>query len=142
MPVITAIASSCLVNRDTLADINPMLESDGNIVPMPPEQSAFSNCEKVVECDEEAYRKKAQSNCMYSRVRLADIVSHNAQFWAGFKKQHPICEMSDHLQSNSYVAALALVLEEARDAAPTISLRNCLEHREPYLTLNGLILVE
>ena len=142
MPVITAIASSCLVIRDTLGDINPAFESDANIVPMPPEQSAFSNCEKVVECDEEAYRKKAQSICMYSRVRLADIVSHNAQFSATIKEQQSLCRMFDHRQSNPYVAALALVLEEARDAAPTISLRNCLEHREPYLTLNGPILVK
>jgi hypothetical protein len=58
MPVTTAIASSCLVARDTLADINPTFESDTHIVPTPPEQSAFSNCEKVVERDVEVYRKK------------------------------------------------------------------------------------
>ena len=96
MPVITAIASSCLVNSDTLADINPMFKGDGNIVPMPPEQSAFSNCEKVVECDEEAYRKKTQSICMYSGVRLADIVSHNAQFSATFKEKQSLFIMFDH----------------------------------------------
>jgi hypothetical protein len=50
-----------LVSRDTLADINPSFKDDTNIVPMPPEQSAFSNGEKVIERDEEAYRKKAQS---------------------------------------------------------------------------------
>ena len=59
VPVITAIAGSCLVSRDTLADINPTFENDTNIVPIPPEQSAFSNCEKVVERDVEVYRKKA-----------------------------------------------------------------------------------
>jgi hypothetical protein len=37
VPVITAIASACLVNRDTLADIKPSFENDTNIVPMPPE---------------------------------------------------------------------------------------------------------
>jgi hypothetical protein len=57
--VITAIASSCLVNRDTLADINPSFENDTNIVPMPPDEVAFSNCEKAVERDVEVYRKKA-----------------------------------------------------------------------------------
>jgi len=61
VPVITAIASCCLVDRDTLADINPTFELDTNIVPTPPEQSASSNREKVVERDEEVYRKKAQS---------------------------------------------------------------------------------
>ena len=69
MPVITAIASSCLVSRDALVDINPMFESDANIVPMPPEQSAFSNCKKVVERDVEVYREKAQSIRMNLRVR-------------------------------------------------------------------------
>jgi hypothetical protein len=54
VPMIAAIASSCLVNRDTLGDINPTFESDTNIVAMPPEQSAFANCEKVVERDVEA----------------------------------------------------------------------------------------
>jgi hypothetical protein len=37
VPVITAIASACWVNRDTLADIKPSFENDTNIVPMPPE---------------------------------------------------------------------------------------------------------
>jgi hypothetical protein len=59
VPVITAIASARLVNRDTLADIKPSFENDTNIVPMPPEEAAFSNCEKVVERDVEVYRKKA-----------------------------------------------------------------------------------
>ena len=79
---------------------------------------------------------------MHDGVRSANVVSYNAQFSATIKEQQALCRMLDHRQSNPYVAALALVLEEARDAAPTISLRNCLEHREPYLTLNGLILVE
>ena len=55
-----------MVISDALGDVNPAFESYAYIVPMPPEQSAFSNCEKVVECDEEAYRKKTQSICMYS----------------------------------------------------------------------------
>ena len=59
MPLITAIASAFLLNRDTLADIKPSFENDTNIVPMPPEEAAFSNCEKVVERDVEVYRKKA-----------------------------------------------------------------------------------
>jgi hypothetical protein len=59
MPLITAIASTCLVNSDTLADIKPSFENDTNIVPMPPDEAAFSNCEKVVERDVEMYRKKA-----------------------------------------------------------------------------------
>jgi hypothetical protein len=59
VPVITAIASARLVNRDTLADIKPSFENDTDVVPMPPEEAAFSNCEKVVERDVEVYRKKA-----------------------------------------------------------------------------------
>ena len=59
VPLITVIARCCLVSRDTLKDINPSFKSDTNIVPMPPEQSAFSNCEKIVERDEEVYGKKA-----------------------------------------------------------------------------------
>jgi hypothetical protein len=98
--VITAIASSCLVNRDTLADINPSFENDTNIVPMPPEKSAFSNCEKVVERDVEVYRKKAQSICMHLGVRSANVVSYNAQFSATIKEQQAICKMFDHRQSN------------------------------------------
>jgi hypothetical protein len=57
--VITAIASACLVNRDTMADIKPSFENDTNIVPISPRELAFSNCEKVVERDVEGYRKKA-----------------------------------------------------------------------------------
>jgi hypothetical protein len=59
MPVITAIANACLVNSDTLADIKPSFENDTNIVPVPPEEAAFSNGEKVVERDVEVCRKKA-----------------------------------------------------------------------------------
>ena len=59
MPLITAIASACLVNRDALADIKPSFKDDTDIVPTPPRQSAFSNCEKVVERDVEVYRKEA-----------------------------------------------------------------------------------
>ena len=110
MPVITALASPCLVNRDPLADINPSFESDTNIVPMPPEKSAFSNCEKVVERDVEACRKKAQSICMHLGVRSADVVSYNAQLSATIKEQQPLFKMFDHRQSNPYVAAPALVL--------------------------------
>jgi len=56
--VFTAIARSCLVSRDTLGDINPAFELDAYIVPTPPEQLAFSNCEKVVKRDVEVCRKK------------------------------------------------------------------------------------
>ena len=59
VPLITTIASACLVERDTLADIKPSFENDTNIVSMPPGESAFSNCEKVVERDVEVYRKEA-----------------------------------------------------------------------------------
>jgi hypothetical protein len=59
VPVITAIASSCLVNRNTLADIKPSFEKDTNIVLPPPRQPTSSNSEKVVERDVEVYRKKA-----------------------------------------------------------------------------------
>jgi hypothetical protein len=59
VPVITAIASACLVNRDTMADIKPSFENDTNIVPISPRELAFSNGEKVVERDVEGYRKKA-----------------------------------------------------------------------------------
>jgi hypothetical protein len=43
----------------TLADIKPSFKDDTDIVPIPPEEAAFSNCEKVVERDVEVYRKKA-----------------------------------------------------------------------------------
>ena len=89
--------------RNALGDVDPAFESDADIVPTPPEQSTLSNREKVIERDEEVYRKKAQSICMYYGVRLADIVSHNAQFSATIKKQEPIYRMFDHRQSNPYV---------------------------------------
>jgi hypothetical protein len=69
-----------LVISDALGDVNPAFESYAYIVPMPPEQSAFSNCEKVVERDVEVYREKAQSICMNLRVRSAYVVSYNAPF--------------------------------------------------------------
>ena len=138
MPVITAIASCCLVDRDTLADINPTFELDTNIVPTPPEQSASSNREKVVERDEEVYRKKAQSICMHYGVRSANVVSYNAEFSATIKEQQAICRMFDHRQSNPYVCPRWLgYFEERRDAAPTISLCTCPGNREPDLELNG-----
>ena len=59
MPVITAIASACLINRDTLADIKPSFENDTNIVLPPPREPTSSNSEKVVERDVEVYRKEA-----------------------------------------------------------------------------------
>ena len=103
MPAIHAIASSRLVSRNTLGDINPTFENDTHIVPMPPEQSAFSNCEKIVERDEEVYRNKAQSICMYLGVRSADVVSFNAQFSTTIKEQQAVRGMFDHRQSNPYV---------------------------------------
>ena len=121
---------------NALRDINPAFERNANIVPTPPEEPTLSNREKVIERDEEAYRKKAQSICVYYGVRLADIVSHNAQFSATIKEQQALSRMLDHRQSNPYVAALALVLEEARDAAPTISLRKCPGNLEPDSKLN------
>jgi hypothetical protein len=76
-----------LVCGNALRDINPAFERNANIVPTPPEQSTLSNREKVIERDEEAYGKEAQPIGMYYGVRLADIVSHNAQFSATIKKQ-------------------------------------------------------
>lgn len=64
-----------LIERDALADIKPSFKDHANIVPIPPCESAFSNCAKVVERDVEAYRKEAQS---ILDAGLADIVSHNA----------------------------------------------------------------
>ena len=96
MPAIHAIDSSRLVSRKTLGDINPTFENDTHIVPMPPEQSAFSNCEKIVERDEEVYRNKAQSICMYLGVRSADVVSFNAQFSTTIKEQLSFCIMFYH----------------------------------------------
>jgi hypothetical protein len=103
VPLITAIGSAiaCLINRDTLANIEPSFENDTNIVPIPPEQSAFSNCEKVVERDVEVYRKKAQSICMHYGVRSANVVSYNAQFPATVKEQQAICGMFDHVALHS-----------------------------------------
>ena len=59
MQVITATASACLVSRDTLADIKPSIKDDTNIVPTPPRELAFPDCEKVVERDVEMCRKEA-----------------------------------------------------------------------------------
>jgi hypothetical protein len=105
VPVITAVVSAiaCLVSRDTLADVKPSFEKDTNIVPTPPEQSAFSNCEKVVERGVEVYRKKAQSICMHYGVRSANVVSYDVQFPATIKEQQAICGMFDHEHSNRYV---------------------------------------
>ena len=96
MPVVTAIGSSCLVNRDTLVDINPTFESDTKFVPTPPEQSAFSNCEKVVKRDVEVNREKAQSICMNLRGRSGDVVSYNAPFSTTIKEQQSFCIMFYH----------------------------------------------
>jgi len=49
---------------------------------------------------------------MHYGVRPANVVSVNVQFSATIKEQQAICRMFDHRQSNPYVAALALVLEE------------------------------
>jgi hypothetical protein len=95
------VRAGMLINRDTLADIKPSFENDTNIVPIPPEQSAFSNCEKVVERDVEVYRKKAQSICMHYGVRSANVVSYNAQFPATVKEQQAICGMFDHVALHS-----------------------------------------
>jgi hypothetical protein len=103
VPVITAIASAtaCLVSRDTLADIKPSFEYDTNIVPTPPEQSAFSNCEKVVERGVEVYRKEAQSICMHYGVRSAKVVCYDVQFPATIKEQQAIFGMFDHVALQS-----------------------------------------
>ena len=122
MPVITAIGSSCLVSRDTLVDINPTFENDANIVPMPPDQSGFSNCEKVVERDVKVDRKKAQSICMHLGVRSANVVSYDALFSTTIEEQQSFSAMFDHRQSNPYVCPRWLwYFEERRDAAPMIS---------------------
>ena len=133
----TAIARYCLVSRDALGNINPSFERDANIVPIPPEQSAFSNCEKVVERDVEVYRKKAQSICMHLGVRSANVVSYNAQFSATIKEQQAICRMFDHGNPIRTLPRWLWYFEERRDAAPTISLCNCLGNLEPDLKLNG-----
>ena len=53
-------SSACFVELDTLGgDIKPSFKDDTNIVPTPPREPAFSDCEKVVERDVEVYRKKA-----------------------------------------------------------------------------------
>ena len=97
--MVTCFASA-LARFDTLGDIDPAFESDANIVPTPPEQSAFSNREKVVERDVEMYRKKAQSICMHLGVRSANVISYNAQFSPTIKEQQAIRRMFDHRQSN------------------------------------------
>ena len=64
---------------------------------------AFPDRKKVVERDVEMCRKEAQSICMHYSVRLANVVSNNAQFSAAVKEQQAICWMFDHVQSNLYV---------------------------------------
>ena len=110
MPVTSAIASSCLVIRDTLGDIDPAFESDANIVPMPPEKSAFSNRKKIVERDVEVYREKAQSICTNLRVRKANVVSYDAPFLTTIIEQQSFGIMFDHRQSNPYVCRTGLIL--------------------------------
>ena len=51
---------------------------------------------------------------MHQGASSANVVSLNAQFAAAFKEQQAICGMFDHVQSNRYVAALALVLISRR----------------------------
>jgi hypothetical protein len=46
---------------------------------------------------------------MHQGAGSAHVVSHNAKFAAAFKEQQAICGMLDHVQSNRYVGALALV---------------------------------
>ncbi|MGB9170198.1 MAG: hypothetical protein WCC35_01255, partial [Bradyrhizobium sp.] len=53
--------SRYLIERYASLDIKPSFKDDTNIVPIPPRESASSNCEKVVERDVEMYRKEAQS---------------------------------------------------------------------------------
>jgi hypothetical protein len=138
VPVVTAIASSCLVCRHTLADINPSFENDTKIVAMPPRQSTFSNCEEAVECDVEIDRQQAQSVCMHSGVGLAHVASHNAQFSAAFEEQKTIYRMFDHRQSDPVRCRAGFwYFEETRDAVPTIPLGICLENLEPNSRLNG-----
>jgi len=50
---------ACLIACDALADVKPSFKDDANIVPTPPREPAFSDCEKVVERDVEVYRKEA-----------------------------------------------------------------------------------
>jgi hypothetical protein len=66
------------VSGNALRDINPALARNTNIVPISPEQLTLSNCEKVIECDEEAYRKKAEPICMHNGTSAANVVSANA----------------------------------------------------------------
>jgi hypothetical protein len=47
---------------------------------------------------------------MHKGARSGNVVSHNIQFAAAFKEQQAIGGRFDHVQSNRYVAALALVL--------------------------------
>jgi hypothetical protein len=51
--------SACLVEHNALTDIKPSFENETNIVAVPPHESAFSNCVKIVERDVEIYRKQA-----------------------------------------------------------------------------------
>jgi hypothetical protein len=87
----------------TWRDIKPSFKDDTNIVPTPPREPAFSDCEKVVERDVEVYRKEAQSIGMHYGVGSANVVSNNAQFSAAVKEQQAICWMFHHVQSNLYV---------------------------------------
>ena len=99
MPVTTAIASSCLVSRDTLADIDPYFRKRHQYRPDTSKAVGVSNCEKVIERDVEAYREKSQSFCVHLGARSADVVSYNAQFAAMVAEQHALDGMFDHRQS-------------------------------------------
>ena len=47
---------------------------------------------------------------MHYGARSANVVSYNAHFSTAIKEQQTVCGMFDHVHSNRYVAALALVL--------------------------------
>ena len=72
---------------------------------------------------------------MHYCVRSANVVSYNAQFSPAIKEQQAIYGMFDHRHRT--LPRWLWYFEEPRDAAPTISLCNCLENRKPDLRLNG-----
>ena len=95
---------------NTLIGINPSLKSNADVVAVPPNEAAFTNCEKVVKRDVEVRWQKSQLVGMKLRASLAHVIADAGAHFSAKEKQSTNW-LSDHLQSNlRYVAALALVL--------------------------------
>jgi hypothetical protein len=86
-----------LIERHSLADIDPSFKGDTDIIPAPPEQPAFCNREKIIEREVEIYWKQTEFVCVYHGIGLAKFISPNAQFAANIEEQQTSYGMFDHV---------------------------------------------